>query len=462
MTQREKTALFLLIILLLISLTGNILLFLRANRKANLATERQVEIEMLRQEVDELRQELKSIRAEAQNKILIQETMDLVAGQTESLRHLDSQSIVTRSLVNREEIGQVISRKLAAEYAPQDAHRDEVVLATLDLIPPDLDIYAMIENLLGEQVAGLYDPTDETFYIASYGGKLGAFEKVTFAHEYTHALQDQYFDLEALGVGNKQKNQNDDQLLALHALIEGDATLSMQQYMATHFTALDMLGLAGTAITIDQTVLNQAPAYFRKSLMFPYQDGLIFASYLYQQRGWSAVDDAFKDLPQSSEQILHPPRYPNDIPQIVTIPPLSATLGSDWQLVSENVLGEFSLRLYLDVHLTQGQSARAAEGWGGDRYAVYQNKTTEQVVLIIKLLWDDEAERDEFIALYQQYAQLRFGTEAQQVEKAQTWWSGEDVLLLTQNDNQSEAVSTLIVLTPNMTITEQVLAAFEQ
>ncbi len=233
--------------------------------------------------------------------------------------------------------------------------------------------------------------------------------------------------------------------------------------MTAHFTPLEMLGLVGAALGVDQTALNQAPPYLRKSLMFPYQDGLLFATHLYQRGGWQAVDKAFANPPQSSEQILHPTRYPDDAPQVIAIAPLTDTLGSDWRLVHENVMGEFALRLYLDVYLTRRQAAQAAQGWGGDHYAVYQNPVTKQVLLVLLLAWDDKSEQDEFANLYNEFAQRRFGDEVQPVESTtQTKWVGEDVLLIAQNGKQSNSARTLIVLAPDETVMEQVLKTAQE
>lgn len=458
MSQRQKIFAALLVLLLLISLMGNVALFLWGRYEARLAVSRQTEIEALRQELEDLRQELRELRAQS----MLPETMNTIAGRTEELRDLEPLAEVTRRLVSQEEMGQFLMQKLAEEYPAEDARQDEAILATLELIPPDLDLSQTLNDLFSEQVAGLYDPEEETLYVVSFRGGMGALEKVTFAHEYTHALQDQHFDLEALGVGTRETDRNDDELVAIHALVEGDAMFSMQQYMLTHFGPLDMVGLVGAALTIDQTALNQAPSYLRKSMTFPYQDGLLFATYLYGRGGWPAIDAAYANPPQSSEQILHPFLYPDDTPQLVTLPPLTGTLSSDWQLVDENVLGEFGLRLYLDVYLTQRQASEAAAGWGGDRYAVYENVATEQVLLVILIAWDDEFDRDEFGEIYQKYAGQRFGKDVRQIEReTQQEWIGEDVLFLAQADNDSALTHTLIVLAPDVATAEQVVGEVE-
>jgi hypothetical protein len=328
-------------------------------------------------------------------------------------------------------------------------------------MPPETDLLQLLNGLMEEQVAGLYDPAAETFYVLAGGSGLGSMSKMIFAHEYTHALQDQHFDLAGLGVG-PQSDKNDDELLALHALIEGDATLTMQQHMLSHFSPLEMVGLVGAALGVDQTTLTEAPPYFRKSLAFPYQDGLIFATSLYRQGGWAAVDAAFANPPQSSEQILHPTHYPTDLPQQVTLPDLSQILGEDWELVSNNVLGEFTLRLHLDTQLTQGRAAEALTGWGGDRYALYGNTTSGKTLLVLRVAWDTPVEQREFVTIYREYASQRFGPPKQfadgapSLNPAHWWWVTPDqVLFLGQGQED-----TLLLFGPDVATLEQSLARF--
>ena len=64
---------------------------------------------------------------------------------------------------------------------------------------------------------------------ASQGQPLSFTDQITYVHEFTHALQDQYFDLNTLL--SPQVEDNPDQALAVTSLVEGDATASMTLYM---------------------------------------------------------------------------------------------------------------------------------------------------------------------------------------------------------------------------------------
>lgn len=445
-------------IVLLLSIAGNIGLIIWAQHQADLARELRNELHQLRQEREALQQEIDRLRAESQAAIVMAETMETVSTQTEALRGLDPQTPVTRQLVDRTEITQIVSDILLQEYPPADRQRDQIVLSTLGLIPADLELSSFLEALLSEQVAGLYDPAAETLYVVQYGRGMGGLEKMILAHEHTHALQDQHFDLEAMGLAGGETDYNDDQLLAMQALVEGDATLAMQQYIQHHFTSQDLWHLVGVSVMMNQEQLSAAPGYLRRSLTFPYQDGMLFVVRLYGRGGWAAVDAAFANPPQSSEQILHPYLYPDEMPQIVFLPPLTPVLRGDWQLVEENVLGEFGLREYLDVELTNRQATEAAAGWGGDRYAVYQDGVTGQTILTIVLVWDEQAEQTEFGEFYRQYAEKRFGQPPQTMrERPGLWWLSEETVVLMTDETTTE---TVIIVAPDETTAQQVVAQF--
>jgi len=460
MSSIQKLLGCLLALLLLVSLSGNVALFLWVRYQISLTEEKQAEIESLRREIRDLRQEL-SEASQAADPALLQAAMDSIAGQTEELRSMEPVASVPRRLMSQAEMAEFISQKMRKEYTPEEADQDEAVMSALELIPPDLDLYQMTNDLMEEQAAGLYDPDDKTFYVLTLKGRIGPLEKAIFAHEYTHALQDQHFDLEALGLGSRETGRDDDQLRAIQALVEGDASLAMQRYMQSNFTAGDILGLFGSTMSVNQQVFNRTPAYLRHSLTFPYEQGLIFALSRYQEGGWPAVDATYARLPQSTEQILHPERYPGDVPRIVSLPPLTGTLGSGWRLVDENVLGEFTLSAYLDVYLIQSQAAQAAAGWGGDRYAVYRNADTGQTLMVLLVAWDDSAEESEFAAAYQEYALERLKDVLPRTEEpGRTWWVGKkDALLLARSSAPGARPYTLIILAPDEKTAQQVLRA---
>jgi hypothetical protein len=224
------------------------------------------------------------------------------------------------------------------------------------------------------------------------------------AHELTHALQDQNYDLTKLPLHQKD---NDDLALATSALLEGDATILMTDFYAQHAAQGKMLTDLLAMLTGQKTEkLQAAPVFFRELLVFPYQAGQQFALALSFRGGYEALNRALADPPQSTEQILHPEKYfgERDHPVAVELPDLPTT---EWRRIGNNVLGEFGIRTMLQTHLRPAEAKIAAAGWGGDRYQVYERGAGGPLGLVWRTVWDTEADATEFAGAYEVYAQKR-------------------------------------------------------
>ncbi|HEY6118583.1 MAG TPA: hypothetical protein VIV66_01430, partial [Pyrinomonadaceae bacterium] len=215
--------------------------------------------------------------------------------------------------------------------------------------------------------------------------------------------------------------------MAAHALIEGDATLAMTLYMAKNpLVALAfMRSLGSTGASSEE--FKQAPRALRESLVFPYQEGAEWATQLYKRGGWQMVSDAFTSLPQSSEQILHPDKYfSHEAPVKITLPEIRSLLGPGWKRVDYDVSGEWSYYLILDEFLkSSAESRRAAAGWAGDRYELYEGTTPGEVFLGQMTAWDTANDAREFFDAYAKRTWLRYpGAKAMEITATEVSPSG--------------------------------------
>jgi uncharacterized peroxidase-related enzyme len=155
---------------------------------------------------------------------------------------------------------------------------------------------------------------------------------------------------------------------------------------------------------------KQAPRAIRESLMFPYEEGSAWATQVYRRGGWQLVSQAFTKLPQSSEQILHPEKYfSGDAPTKVTLPELKTLLGFGWKKIDTDVNGEWGCYLILDQFLNNAEeSKRAAAGWGGDRFAVYEGSAPGQVFVVQMTAWDTDNDAKEFFESYEKRTLKRY------------------------------------------------------
>ncbi len=332
-------------------------------------------------------------------------TTAAVLKETSEVRELSILKAVKSGAQSRAEIERMIVKNLDAETTPAEMHAAEVVLRVFGLAPKEFAYRSFLIKLLTEQVAGYYDPKAQQFYLADWIELEG--QKPVMAHELTHALQDQHFNLKRFE--NWPKGDSDAELAA-HALIEGDATVAMMLYMANNpLVALAFIRSLGAQEAATEQ-FKQAPRALRESLLFPYEEGSAWAMQLYKRGGWEMVSQAFSKLPQSTEQILHAEKYFSyEAPQKLTLPDFKSALGSSWKRIDYDVNGEWGYYLVLDEFLNDAaESKRAAAGWGGDRFALYETGKPDEFFVAQLTAWDTPLDAREFFDAYAKRTSKRY------------------------------------------------------
>ena len=334
--------------------------------------------------------------ANTQNAAIVSTTAAMLK-ETSELRQLSILKTVKSGAQSRADIERMVVKNLDTDTTPAEMHAAEVLLRAFGLAPKDFAYRAFLIKLLTEQVAGYYDPKAQQFYLADWIELEG--QKPVMAHELTHALQDQHFNLKRF---EKWPKGDSDAELAAHALIEGDATLAMTLYMAKNpLVALAFIRSLGTQEVASEQ-FRQAPRALRESLLFPYEEGSAWATQLYKRGGWEMVSQAFTKLPQSSEQILHADKYfAYEAPQKLTLPEFKAVLGPTWKRIDSDVNGEWGCYLILEEFLNNpSESKQASAGWGGDRFALYETGKPDEFFIAQLTAWDTPADAREFFDAY--------------------------------------------------------------
>lgn len=344
------------------------------------------------------------------------------------VRGLEPKGFVEVTLLDRDELRERLEEEILAEYSAEEARDDAIVMSAFDFFPMDFDLYSFTLDLLTEEIAGFYDPETDEFVLINDDEEFDVLEQLTHAHEYVHALQDQHFNLEQLG----DDSLDSDASMALSALAEGDATMVQTLYLIEgYLTPDELLAALSASLDVDTSILDDAPPVLARELMFPYLEGVEFVQALYTSGGFEAVDQAWQDPPQSTEHILHPQRYiDGDSPKIVSLAPMTDTLGAGWQLLDQDIVGELYLREYLVQQLDEQKVDIAATGWGGDQYAVYWNESDDDLVLLVRLVWDSPADNTEFVDAYREYPSGVLGSKARKQPDGGQCWEGDEVICL--------------------------------
>lgn len=328
-----------------------------------------------------------------------------------------------------EEFHDVLRREIERTYPGETFRILEKRLLKFGFIVSPIRLNTLFTQLYSQQIAGYYDPLEKKMALiqGNTTGKQTSFlpldmlsrlfaqslglslDTILLAHELTHALQDQHFDLLSLPFEDLGQ---EDLASAVRALIEGDATLVMIDYiLAQQQAGLDatqvpdiaesMQRWANSPLVRGLGLFQATPRYIMDNLLFSYLQGFEFVLSLKQQGNWEAINQAYTDFPISTEHILHPEKYfkERDWPTMIELPDVEA-MHVDWRLLEQNTLGEFNVSLLLDGYLPAEQARLAAAGWDGDRFGLYEHADTGNLFLAWYTTWDTPQDAREFFETY--------------------------------------------------------------
>lgn len=294
-----------------------------------------------------------------------------------------------------EELERYLVSKLDEDLPEWEAEARVDVYSALGLVDPETDLRALLLSLYGEQVAGFYEPDSTAFFIIDGQQEMGL--RPLLAHELVHAVQDQSVDLSSLmdpAVGN-------DRASAAMAVIEGQATLVMIEYMTEYSTGqpANLGAIADFEEQVRPTLemaaqfpaLASAPRVIRESLLFPYVDGAIF---LHGQ--WTGDDRGSpfgEGMPTSTEQILDPSAAP-PIAVSLTLEGVTSVLTDELGRLELGIMSEDVLNAPDGPYL---------DGWAGDRYVLAENEAGVRTLAYV-VLWDDRSDHESFAAAVERSA----------------------------------------------------------
>src|SRR5436190_1897979 len=160
-----------------------------------------------------------------------------IEDQVVQIRQLQPNRPISPTVLDGPGLHKLVADGFDKDNPPDVIAANQLVYQALGLLPKSASLKDLYVSMLGSQVAGLYNPDDKKLYVVSRSGKIGALEKATFSHEFTHALQDQNFDLGSLKLDEVGQG---DRSFARLSLVEGDATLAMTDWELQNLTAADL------------------------------------------------------------------------------------------------------------------------------------------------------------------------------------------------------------------------------
>jgi hypothetical protein len=353
------------------------------------------------------------------------------------LRHLELQHPIPAEYQTADDFKAFVHREVDKERA----HDAELAAAyvQIGLLPEPIDLGKALEQAFATQAAAYYDPAQKKFFIVMVPDSPAMLDAAS-AHELTHGLQDQHFDLKKYMAEDAHgaSTLDDDAQVARRFVVEGDATFTMFLYMLAdslhvneptpaviaamrtqleNFTNMDtnamvdamssQVGIGSGDLQSSAKAMHDIPLTILVPMVDSYLKGALLALAAYEKGGWPAIDALYAHPPDSTEQVLHPKDHlisHVDRPKRVTLPKLDG-----YTEVTSNVLGELQWHVYFALWKHTGDE-NVSRNWGGDRYGLLRKG--DAPVALIATVWDTAYDAKMFSEAYSSTTEARMAAKA--------------------------------------------------
>ncbi|WP_181684771.1 Hvo_1808 family surface protein [Halorhabdus salina] len=360
--------------------------------------------------------------------------------RVEQIRRLEFETTVSVEVVSRQEYRNRWGTN-ASTPNTSTANRlhQNVKWEALLSIGEDEDALAGYRSTQSATVGGFYSPGNEQIVIVSANESVPKMDEITLSQELFHALQDQQFNLSFDRLTEEGHN-------AGNGIVEGDANLVDQLYQQRCGAEWNCLqpgtGTDGSDSADDETdsdAGDSEPAINYGVYLTqyqPYSDGPTFVTEIRATGGWDAVNDIYENPPASTEQTIHPEKYPDEEPHNLTVIDTSADAWRSPDLgngsaeyarfgqaglsamfmrpvfassgMATPVVGPVEFYNYTDSGEVSSvdplnYGLDVTDGWDNDRlypYITNDSATTNETGYVWKTVWDSEGDAAEFAAGY--------------------------------------------------------------
>jgi len=342
---------------------------------------------------------------------------------------------VKRLMVSKADVEKYANGRLAKEEYTKHFQIAELTMKKLGFLPREFNLREFLVKATGKEIAGYYD--DETKSISLLNWVPADRQEPILAHELTHALQDQNYDLakwmkaalKPAGTAKKEgEEENDDSAIARKAVVEGQAMVVYVDYILAPVkrNLIDTPGLIysmeepAVKAVQDSQMLHDAPMILREAGSFAYNEGLIFEGELLQKGGrHMAFQGVFARPPKNSHEILQPETYiSNEKLPATKVPDLKQLIGEDYEAFDTGGIGQLDVRAYLKQYGERRNADEVSAAWQGGAYAAFRRKKaaadavpgTADLATIYVSRWKTSQAAARFARFYVSAIPLRYRT----------------------------------------------------
>jgi hypothetical protein len=314
--------------------------------------------------------------------------------------------------ITKEQINRFLNDRVKQAARPEEVRAEELTLKKFGLVPQDFNLAKNEVDLLTEQAAAFYDYNRKKLFITDSTASEN--QEPVLAHELSHALADQNFNLARY---IKQGRKSDDGSTARLAVMEGQATWMMSEYLARKMgqsledspemaKSMAQLGEEGPG---QYPVFDNQPLYLRLTLVFPYTYGMMFQDAVVRRDKQAAFGEVFLHAPLSTQQVIHADKYFADTkPADPKVP--DPHLPHGYKGLVGGTLGELEHSILLEQYAGKERAAEIAPHWRGCNFELFENKKAGRVVLLYAVEWDSEESARIYLAAYREVLRKKWKT----------------------------------------------------
>jgi hypothetical protein len=334
-----------------------------------------------------------------------------IAGELAQISGLKLHHPVPCDFITKEKVNEFLKKRVKDVSTPEELRAEELTLKKFGLVPPDFKLADTTVDLLTEQAAAFYDYDKKKLFITETTSSEN--QEPVLAHELSHAIADQNFNLARY---IRQGRKSDDGATARLAVMEGQATWLMSEYLARKLgqSLRNTPALAKMMSRITEgsgqfPVFDQAPLYLRLTLVFPYTEGMLFQNDVLARQGGEGFAEVFRHPPTTTQQIIHPEKYFDHTgPTSPELP--DPHLPSGYKGLIGGSLGELDHAVLLEQFAGKPRAEEIAPHWRGSNFELRERKKDAGLVLLYAVEWDSETVARAYFNAYRQALEKKWKT----------------------------------------------------
>lgn len=376
----------------------------------------------------------KAIRAKKKPEVVVDQAdaeklfqeVDSILSFASASSELPKRTTVKYKLLGREDADKHFADALTTGDASKRLQRSELVLKKFGMLPDDFEMQKFLTNKGGSGVAGFYDFRDKTMYLLNWIPLEQ--QRLVMAHELTHALQDQNYNLAKWRnpnhIGEKdddsQTNDKGTEMDARVAATEGQAMLVYLDYelkplgmkLSESTDRFDILKTRIMSVYDSPVTFNGGPLIFTELAKFPYYDGFAFELEVLKRSGTrAAFAGVFANPPRDTHEIMQPDAYlAGTRTTAFALPNLMMALGSGYQSYDSGLIGELDVRIMAKQFGRDNDAYSVAPFWNGGAYLAVRKPSAAakkdaelnagDIALMYVSRWKTSAAAERFAELY--------------------------------------------------------------